>query len=402
MSTISAGTTSNTALVHTADTTGNLVLQSSGVTQATISSTGFSTPNAVNVPNTFGFKNRLINGAMVIDQRNAGASVSATSGGQYFLDRWCASLSASGKFTVQQNAGAVAKPTGFANYLGVTSSTAWAVGASDYATLNQFIEGFNVADLQWGTSSAAAVTLSFVVYSSLTGTFGGVIHNGINAGGQTRTYPFTFTVSAANTWTTISLPINGDTTGTWGSSNGAGISVCFSLAAGSSKVATSGAWTGVAAYSGATGQTNILATNAATFYVTGVQFEKGSVATSFDVRPYGTELVLCQRYYESSFDIGVAPANGSSASVFASDNGVWFGYCHNSYTSGSIPFQVSKRTAPTIAFYGNNTAQWKVNNTFAANARVAANIGTNESGIFQQNTAGYVTIAGHWDAAAEL
>ena len=313
--------------------------------------------NAVDIAQTgtisSSWRNRIINGGMTIDQRNAGASVSATSGGQYFLDRWCASISASGKFAVQQNAGSVTKPIGFANYLGVTSSTAWAVGASDYATLNQFIEGFNVADLQWGTSNAASVTLSFVVYSSLTGTFGGVIHNGINAGGQTRTYPFTFTVSAANTWTTISLTINGDTTGTWGSSNGAGIAVCFSLAAGSSKVATSGAWTGVAAYSGATGQTNILATNAATFYITGVQLEAGSAASPFDARDYGRELILCQRYYEQSYSQGTIPAALTVAGAFEFAQQV---AASSTQYGASCKFSVAKRTAPTMTFYNWNAA----------------------------------------------
>ena len=339
------------------------------------------------------WRNRIINGGMTIDQRNAGASVSATSGGQYFLDRWCASISASGKFAVQQNAGSVTKPIGFANYLGVTSSTAWAVGASDYATLNQFIEGFNVADLQWGTSNAASVTLSFVVYSSLTGTFGGLIHNGINAGGQTRTYPFTFTVSAANTWTTISLTINGDTTGTWGSSNGAGIAVCFSLAAGSSKVATSGAWTGVAAYSGATGQTNILATNAATFYITGVQLEKGSAASPFDYRDYGRELIMCQRYFESTYESGTSPGVTSqtansimvyaqASSLTVSQNSSWY-------------YRVTKRTSPTVTLYNPSTGatgtfrniaqntdiattQQSVSSNFVSYASQAAGIAANE------------------------
>lgn len=329
------------------------------------------------------WRNRIINGGMVIDQRNAGASVSATSGGQYFLDRWCASISASGKFAVQQNAGSVTKPIGFANYLGVTSSTAWAIGASDYATLNQFIEGFNVADLQWGTSNAASVTLSFVVYSSLTGTFGGVIHNGINDGGQTRTYPFTFTVSAANTWTTISLTINGDTTGTWGSSNGAGIAVCFSLAAGSSKVATSGAWTGVAAYSGASGQTNILATNAATFYITGVQLEKGSAASPFDYRDYGRELIMCQRYFAK---LGGAGSSGYMAV------GMGIGRSGTLY-AGYIKFPVSMRAAPTLAVSGAMAMMYSGDN-WVNISTIASTYGGYDSTMFQGAVASSVLSAG--------
>jgi len=236
-----------------------------------------------------GFKNRIINGAMVIDQRNAGASVSATAGGQYFLDRWACGISAGSKFTVQQSSTA---PTGFTKSSLITSSTAWSVGSTDYATYYQYIEGYNIADLGFGSASASTVTLSFWVRSSLTGTFGGILSNS-----SSRFYPFTYTISTANTWEQKTVTIAGDTTGTWQTTTSTGISVLFSLAAGSSLVGAANAWTGAAAYQGATGQTNILATNGATWYVTGVQLEKGSTATSFDYRPYGTELQLCQRYY---------------------------------------------------------------------------------------------------------
>jgi hypothetical protein len=237
---------------------------------------------------SLGFRNRLINGAMVIDQRNAGASVSATAGGQYFLDRWACGISAASKFTVQQSSTA---PTGFTKSSLITSSTAWSVGSTDYATYYQYIEGYNIADLGFGAAGASTVTLSFWVRSSLTGTFGGTLSNSTN-----RFYPFTYTILAANTWEQKTVTIAGDTTGTWQTTTSTGISVLFSLAAGSSLVGTANAWTGAAAYQGATGQTNILATNAATWYVTGVQLEKGSTATSFDYRSYGTELALCQRY----------------------------------------------------------------------------------------------------------
>ena len=256
--------------------------------------TGITTPTtngtAEHVTSVTGFKNRIINGGMVIDQRNAGASV--TPSGQYTLDRWIASQSVASKYSVQQNAGAVTPPVGFSNYLGITSLSAYSILTGDYYIIRQSIEGFNFADMAWGTTSAAAVTLSFKVYSSLTGTFGGSLAN--NA--QNRNYPFTYSIPVANTWTTISVTIAGDTTGTWLTTNGCGLQLNFGLGVGATYSGTAGSWN-TGNYFSATGAVSVVGTSGATFYITGVQLEKGSVATSFDYRPYSTELSLCQRYY---------------------------------------------------------------------------------------------------------
>ena len=247
-----------------------------------------------NASSNFGFKNRIINGAMVIDQRNAGASVTPSADG-YTLDRWNYQASQTSKFTIQQNKGSVTPPVGFANYLGMSVATAVTIGSSDYFMISQYVEGFNTADLQWGTANAKTVTLSFQVYSSLTGTFGGALQNSASD----RSYPFSYTISSANTWTTISVTIAGDTSGTWiGATNGIGIRVRFGLGVGTALSGTAGAWNGSNNFS-ATGATSVVGTNGATFYLTGVQLEKGSTATSFDYRPYGTELQLCQRYYQN-------------------------------------------------------------------------------------------------------
>ena len=264
-------------------------------------SQALSNENAGSSP--FGFKNRIINGAIMIDQRNAGANVSIQTTTGYTIDRWATITSQNSKYSVQQNAGAVTPPAGFTNYLGVTSSSTYSVLSSDLFHVSQIIEGYNIADLSWGTASASYVTLSFKVYSSLTGTFGGSLQNSAN----TRSYPFTYTISLANVWTTISVTIPGDTSGTWLTTNGVGIRVYFGLGIGSTYSGTAGAWAG-ADYRGATGATSVVSTSGATFYITGVQFEKGQQATSFDYRPYGTELSLCQRYYESgSSFLGAAP-----------------------------------------------------------------------------------------------
>ena len=241
-----------------------------------------------------GFRNRIINGAMTIDQRNAGASVTINSD-QYTLDRWKAFQSATGKYSVQQNAGSVTPPTGFTNYLGATSLSAYSVSSSDYFLLNQPIEGFNVADLDFGKATAKTITISFWVRSSLTGTFGGSITNA----NFNRTYPFTYTVSSANTWQQISVSFAGDTSGTWETGNGNGMQLRFVLGAGSSRLSSSiNQWV-AGGFDGPTGATSVVGTNGATFYITGVQLEVGSTATSFDYRPYGTELQLCQRYFQT-------------------------------------------------------------------------------------------------------
>ena len=238
-----------------------------------------------------GFKNKIINGQMQIDQRNAGASVSITTSNPYTLDRWGTYASQSNKFTVQQNAGSVTPPAGFTNYLGVTSSAATSLGATDYYIVRQTIEGFNSADLSWGTADAKTVTLSFWVRSSLTGVFSVCLTNVTNGW-----YTTTYTINSANTWQYVTITIPGTAIGTWLTTNGIGIEVRFNLGIGSTYTGAANTWTS-SVISNATGSINFVGTSGATFYITGVQLEKGSTATSFDYRPYGTELALCQRYF---------------------------------------------------------------------------------------------------------
>jgi hypothetical protein len=236
-----------------------------------------------------GFKNRIINGAMVIDQRNAGAAVTAN--GSFPVDRMRIFNSSDGAFSAQQDSSA---PDGFVNSVKVTTTTAdGTLTGTQNLQFTQRIEGTNVADLGWGTASAAPVTLSFWVRSSLTGTFGGSLRN--SAG--TRSYPYTYTISVADTWEYKTVTIAGDTSGTWLTTTGIGLIVFFGLGVGPDVSGTAGAWAGVN-YLSATGAVSVIGTLNATWYVTGVQLEKGSTATSFDYRPYGTELALCQRYFE--------------------------------------------------------------------------------------------------------
>jgi hypothetical protein len=262
----------------------------------------------------FGFKNRIINGAMVIDQRNAGASVTLTSGTLYTVDRFGAFEDTDGGMTAQQSSQA---PEGFTKSLLFTTTSADAsLGATQSCVVVQRIEGNNTADLGWGTALAKTVTLSFWVRSSLTGTFSGSLMNSA----ADRSYPFTYTISSANTWEQKSVTVSGDTSGTWLTDNGIGIRVHFSLGSGSSYSGTAGAWaTGL--FFGATGATSVIGTNGATFYITGVQLEKGSTATSFDYRPYGTELALCQRYFYQWSAANAASAIVGSGQAFNATQG---------------------------------------------------------------------------------
>lgn len=318
-------TLSVTNLKNAASATNNLVLNPDGSVNI---SGGTLSPQT-------GFKNRLINPAMVIDQRNAGASVGTASGtGVYTVDRWQVVYDQTNKFTAQQNAGAVTPPAGYTNYVGITSSSAYTVGASEQFAIRQFIEGFNTADLGWGTANAQTVTLSFWVRSSLTGTFGGVVGGYAN----TNSYPFTYTISAANTWEQKTVTITGATAGTWNTGSSGGIGVVFGLGVGSALSGTAGAWSASRFWS-ATGATSVVGTSGATFYITGTQLERGSVATPFEFRSIGQELDLCERYFES------IAFGGAGSIAIATSN-----YASSTTPVTFVPFKTKKRASPTISF----------------------------------------------------
>ena len=279
--------------------------------------------------NNVTFRNRIINGACVIDQRNAGASITPT-GDAYTIDRWRFQTTQSSKLSFQQNAGSVTPPAGYTNYLGCTSLSAYSITSSDIFIIGQSIEGFNVADLGWGTANAQTVTISFWVRSSLTGTFGGSIFNGAG----NRSYPFTYTISSANTWEQKSITVAGDTSGTWLTTNGKGMQINWGLGNGSTVSGTAGSWSGNTYWS-ATGATSVVGTNGATWYVTGVQLEAGTTASPFEYRQYGTELALCQRYYQRS-------------NLFRS--GSYYAASATTVRSGAYQFVATMRTNPSITF----------------------------------------------------
>ena len=281
----------------------------------------------VDAGNYYAFKNRIINGNMAIDQRNAGASVSINGTTSYVTDRFKITTSGGGVISASRSTTA---PTGFVNSLSNTVSTAdSSIASSDLYVIDQVIEGFNTADLGFGTASASTVTLSFWVRSSVTGTYGVRICNG----SFNRTYVSTYVINSANTWEQKTVTIAGDTTGTWATDNSGGIAVSWDLGSGTNWNGTANSWQ-AGNYLRTSGCVNWIATNGATFYITGVQLEKGTVATSFDYRPYGTELALCQRYFELV-------------------NATFSGYTGGGNNAANTAlFTVTKRAVPTMTWLG--------------------------------------------------
>jgi hypothetical protein len=360
--------------------------------------------NAVNIAqigsNNVTMRNRIINGAMVIDQRNAGASV--TAGSSYTLDRWNVDRVWSGStVTIQQSSTA---PAGFTNSMVATVSTGAAVSAANYFSIQQFIEGYNVADMGFGTANAQTFTVSFWVRSSVTGTFG----VGFRNSAFDLSYWTTYTINSANTWEQKSVTIAGPTTGTWYTNNSYGLNLIFSLGCGSTnKAASNNAWN-AGGKLGAVGETDLIATTGATFYITGVQLEAGTTASPFEYRQYGLELTLCLRYYEKTYSQGVVPGTSTESNV------EWAGTSFQSLASTGTfqaqlrPFKVIKRAAPTMTFWDmvGNQGKWtrylvgggpNNNNTVTVDSQDDCGFR-----MFVAGTSSTSNATGHWTASSEL
>jgi len=285
--------------------------------------------------NASSFKNRIINGAMLVDQRGAG-TVTVNTYDKFSVDRFNLETS-SGVFTAQQSSTA---PAGFTKSLLCTvTTTSTMSGASDLAQIAQYIEGLNVADLAWGTASAKSITLSFWVQSSVAATYS----VGFENGSVTRAYVGTYTINAANTWEYKTITVPGDTSGTWTTDTGRGLMLRWCFGTGSSRIAASANTWYSANYIATSATSNpLMTTNGATFYITGVQLEVGTVATSFDFRSYGTELALCQRYFETLYFRFSAYGNGANSVI------------------GTVPMKVTKRTSPTTVI-GADPGGWITN-----------------------------------------
>jgi len=295
-----------------------------------------TTSDGVSSSGLYGFKNRIINGAMVIDQRNAGASVNPIGSSGFAVDRWQYFTNATaGAFNAGQNLNSVTPPAGFTKYLGYqVASTQTPTGTNAYF-FGQKIEGFNVADLGWGAAGAQPIAISFWVRSSVTGTHSGNVQNTSND----RSYVFSYSINSANTWEYKTITIAGDTTGTWPTDNTTGLIIYFNLGCGTSLQTTAGSWN-AAQYIGVTGGVSVVSNASATWYLTGVQLEKGSTATSFDYRPYSTELSLCQRYYYKVVGTSSYPTFGAGAAISTTEGRI------------AVQYPIPMRATPTLSFGG--------------------------------------------------
>ena len=289
-------TLKSVTIVHPSSAVNNIVNDASGNVAVgnNLTVAGTSTISGTLTMGSSFKRNRIINGNMLIDQRNAGAS--GTTVNAFTVDRWTYQASQASKGTWGQNLNSVSpvSATAQSSYLGFQSSSAYSVLSSDAFSFYQPIEGFNCYDLQWGTVNAKTVTLSFWVYSSLTGTFGGSLkYYGLNI-----SYPFSYTVSSANTWTFVTITIPGYvTTALPSSTSGGALVVNIGLGVGTTQSGTAGSWA-TSAYISATGAVSVVGTSGATFYITGVQLEVGTKATPYEMQIYSDQLAQCQRYYQ--------------------------------------------------------------------------------------------------------
>ena len=256
--------------------------------------------------------NRIINGAMTVDQRNAGATLTLSGSSQFAVDRFVASKDTAGATCTAQRS--TTSTTGFVNSLLWTTTTGATSGVSDESVIWQNIEGYNVADLAWGTALATTVTLSFWVRSSLTGTFG----VSFRSPSGSRNYVGSYTINSANTFEYKTVTVAGDTTGTWATDNSTGLRITWDMGCGTSKSTTAGSW-GAGNLPGLTGGVKVSANTGATFYITGVQLEAGSFGSSFAHENYGDTLRKCQRYYSllaGGGACGTAESNSASSLTY--------------------------------------------------------------------------------------
>lgn len=355
-------------------------------------------PNA-GISNAVNFRNILINGDMSVDQRSETATINAGSV-TYNVDRFLGrGASSAGVFTLVQDTDS---PDDFTNSLKATVTTADSSLDSGVSyRVQQVVEGTNTTQLNWGTSSAKTVTLSFYVKSSVAGTFGGSLANG----DYDRFNVFSYTINSVDTWERKTVTITGDTSGTWPTGTGLGIRVNWSLGAGATYVGSAGSW-GSSAKEGVTGQTNLIETNSATFRITGTQLEAGTTASDFEFLPFDINLRRCERYYTVSQEV-----NEWGGFAAQDRNGIFAGRI-GAYGNQPVHvrFPVRMRTVPTVTVYSLTGTSGNVSNTGTTAGSHSSNDNVSTTRVSESGI-GYLTgfagteaegLAFQYEAEAEL
>jgi hypothetical protein len=316
---------------------------------STIPTAGLSTGGA-------NFRNLIINGDMSIAQRGTSVSGLTNGSSQYLIDRfkWYEGGSPTYQFTMSQDTD-VPTGQGLAKSLKLDCTTAQgSLGAGDQNILWQRIEGQNLQQLKYGTSSAESLTLSFWVKSSKTGTYIVELYQPDGTRGISKAY----TISASNTWEKKTITYAGDTSGTINNDNGAGLDVYFFLSAGSNyqsgTLATS--WQGYSAGDECVGQVNLADSTDNNWWITGVQLEVGTSASDFEFLPYDVNLRRCARYYQKVLD--GSESTDPSFENFTSYNGAGV-YSSHIYPMGEMrttPSGVSSSTTDGFKFWSASTS----------------------------------------------
>jgi len=378
----------------------NAILDASGGNTTTINGT---TPTAYN---TMG-KNLIINGAMQIAQRGT-QSTGITTTGFRTVDRFRTSLSSLGTWTEDQSTDA---PSGFSNSFKLTCTTADASpAAGDVAYIRYMFEGFELQNLAYGTSSAKPMTLSFWVKSNKTGSASVQLLQNDNS---SKNISPSYAINSANTWEYKTISIPADTAGNIDNDNGPAVSLIWWLNSGStySSGSTQTSWS---TYSAADSNAANLGVGGATsdyIAITGVQLEVGSVATEFERRPYGTELQLCQRYYQRY---------GYPDSFINTSQVVWvdattFGYFITFDTDDGLmthPLPVRMRATPSASItesyisLNNQTQSFTSGNTLQLNSSTVTHasfhIDTNDGITTPMFAVSFSNANGYYDLSAEL
>jgi len=385
-------------------------------TDGSANTSGIITATAF-VPTTgqLSHRNIIVNGAMNVAQRGT----SSTSDGIHTVDRFQSKYSGTDEATTQQQADVSAPsspyhlPTsgdhpykgGFRKCFSITNGNQTSgAGAGDYVFIRYKIEAQDLANSGWDyTSTSSFITLSFWVKSSVAQNFYGRLET---QDGTKQNYPFETGSLTAFTWTKISKTIPGNSNITIDNNTQTGIELYFYAFLGTDQTdnsVTNDAWAAYASGTRVKDNTSTwYTTNDASFQITGVQLEVGSVSTPFEHRSFSEEIQRCMRYYEKSFQYPDAPANNGSYST-TGGGGAVFSRSHNGSNVGKIQFKVEKRANPGLTFYGNGSGYWYSPSSGYHQHNSVSN-GPDRTGFYprQQASGSIIDVQGHYSADAEL